>query len=119
MPTIQSALWRTRARIGATITALMDTQMGLRAVGDASDADLAPAPGRHAWPLAQDAKGSQVALVRAGAHQFVMVPHEGPAAGRLRAHGLSDRPSWSTAYALSRTYVAVLSDSGNEVGGWS
>jgi len=77
--TIASALENNGARIGATITALVDTSMALRAVGETGDANgLAPVLGELVGPLSRDAQGSQVAVVDSVPHQFVMVPMKAP-----------------------------------------
>jgi diguanylate cyclase (GGDEF)-like protein len=77
--TIASALENNGARIGATITALVDTSMALRAVGEAGDAnDLTPVLDGLVGPLSRDAQGSLVAVVNRVPHQFVMVPMKAP-----------------------------------------
>jgi diguanylate cyclase (GGDEF)-like protein len=77
--TIASALENNGARIGATITALVDTSMALRAVGETGDAnDLTPVLDELVGPLSRDAQGSQVAVVDGVPHQFVMVPMKAP-----------------------------------------
>ncbi|MEP6969809.1 MAG: diguanylate cyclase, partial [Betaproteobacteria bacterium] len=77
--TIASALENNGARIGATVTALVDTSMALRAVGESGDAnDLTPVLGELVGPLSRDAQSSQVALIDGVPHQFVMVPMKAP-----------------------------------------
>ncbi len=79
LDTIRSALENNGARIGATVTALMDTGMALRAVAEGQDAAaLAPVLGRLATPLSRDPLGSQIALVGRTPYQFVMVPLKAP-----------------------------------------
>jgi diguanylate cyclase (GGDEF)-like protein len=79
LATIASALENNGARIGATITALVDTSMALRAVGETGDANtLTPVLGELVGPLSRDAQGSQVAVVDGVPHQFVMVPMKAP-----------------------------------------
>ena len=57
--TIRSALENNGARINATVTALMDTNMGLRAVGEGQDsAQLQGVLSRLASPGAREAQGS-------------------------------------------------------------
>ena len=77
--TIRSALENNGARINATVTALMDTNMGLRAVGEGQDSDqLQGVLSRLASPGAREAQGSQVALIGKTPYQFVVVPVRAP-----------------------------------------
>lgn len=77
--TIRSVLENHGARIGATITALMDTHMQLRAVGEGQDgAQLTPILGRLTGVGSRDASGSQVALIGRTPYQFVLVPMKAP-----------------------------------------
>ena len=77
--TIRSALENNGARIGATVTALLDTNMALRAVAQGQDAAaLGPVLGQLALPLSRDPQGSQIALVGRIPYQFVMVPMKAP-----------------------------------------
>ncbi len=77
--TIRSALENNGARIGASVTALMDTQLVLRAPGGADGAaELAPVLDALVKNLSHDTQGSQVALVGGVPHQFVMVPMKAP-----------------------------------------
>ena len=77
--TIRSALDNNGTRIGATVTALMDTNMALRAVAEGQDASaLAPMLGKLVVPLSRDPQGSQIALVGRTPYQFVMVPMKAP-----------------------------------------
>ena len=77
--TIRSALENNGARIGATITAFIDTTLALRAVGDGLDAAaLGPMLGKLVQPLSRDPQGSQIALVGRVPYQFVMVPMKAP-----------------------------------------
>lgn len=77
--TIRSALENNGARINATITALMDTNMGLRAVGEGQDStQLQRVLSRLTSPGARDAQGSQVALIGRTPYQFVLVPVRAP-----------------------------------------
>ena len=77
--TIRSALENNGTRIGATVTALMGTDMALRAVAEGQDAAaLGPMLGKLAVPLSRDAQGSQIALVGRTPYQFVMVPMKAP-----------------------------------------
>ena len=77
--TIRSALENNGARINATVTALMDTNMGLRAVGEGQDStQLQGVLSRLSSPGARDAQGSQVALIGRTPYQFVLVPIRAP-----------------------------------------
>ncbi len=77
--TIRSVLENHGARIGATITALMDTNMALRAVGEGQDgSELKGVLGRLTGPGVRDAQGSQVALIGRTPYQFVLVPIKAP-----------------------------------------
>ena len=77
--TIRSVLENHGARIGATITALIDTNMALRTVGDGQDdTALQGVLGRLTSPDVRDAQGSQVALIGNTPYQFVMVPIKAP-----------------------------------------
>ena len=77
--TIASALENNGARIGATVTALMDTNLSLRAVGEGQDAAaLRPLLGTLVQPLSRDPQGSQIAMVGPVPYQFVMVPMKAP-----------------------------------------
>ena len=72
--TIRSVLENHGARIGATVTALLDTSMALRAVGEGQDeSQIEPLLKRLAGVSAQQALGSQVALVGRVPYQFVLV----------------------------------------------
>ncbi|MFO1192724.1 MAG: EAL domain-containing protein [Rhodoferax sp.] len=77
--TIRSALENNGERIGATITALFDTDLSLRAVGEGQDqAALAPLLKQLVAPLTRQALGGQIALVAGQPYQFVMVPMKAP-----------------------------------------
>jgi diguanylate cyclase (GGDEF)-like protein len=77
--TIRSALENNGSRIGATVTALLDTGLALRAVGEGQDqAALAPVLRELAGPLSRASRGSQIALVAGLPYQFVMVPMKAP-----------------------------------------
>ena len=82
METVRSALDNHGSRIGATLTALLDTRLALQTLGegvDAADAAIRPALARLAPVLAQKPVSSQVALVGGTPYQFVMVPVRAPA----------------------------------------
>ena len=75
--TIIDALGNHGGRIGAAMTALLDNQMGLRAVSrGGSESLLLPALTAHASQLAD--KGTVVALVDHKPYQLVMVPMMAP-----------------------------------------
>lgn len=77
--TIESALENNAARIGATISASLDTQFQLQAVANLQDAVLVP---QDVTALAQSmATGGQqgrMAFQRGRVHQFVLVPVRAP-----------------------------------------
>jgi len=76
VPTIVSALDNHAARIDATLAALLDTQLALRATAGGSDAALLPVLARIAPELAR--QGSAVAAVGGRPHQFVIAPLRAP-----------------------------------------
>jgi diguanylate cyclase (GGDEF)-like protein len=77
--TLRSALDNHGARIGAAVTALLDTGLQLRAMSDTpAAAALAPVLVRIAAALSRDPQGSQIALVGQQPYQFVMVPLRAP-----------------------------------------
>lgn len=77
--TIRSALQNHGARIGATVTALIDTQMSLRAVAEGQDGtQLQTILGRITSPEAQSNQGGQIALIGNTPYQFVLVPMRAP-----------------------------------------
>ena len=79
LDTIRSALDNHGARIGATVTALMDMQLELQAVGEGQNvAALTPVLKPMASPLSRNPQGSQIALVAGVPYQFVMVPMRAP-----------------------------------------
>ncbi len=114
LETIRSALENNGARIGATITALVDTRMELRAVGEAVDAsDLAPVLGELMEPLSRDVQGSQVALVHGIPHQFVLVPMKAPVLVGYVLMGFPiNQKLVDDMRAISDMHLALLSDAG-------
>ena len=77
--TIRSALENNGERIGATVTALLDTSLALQAVGESQDqAALAPVLRELVGLLSRQAQGGQIALVRGLPYQFVLVPMKAP-----------------------------------------
>ncbi len=77
--TISSVLENHGARLGATVTALLDTNMVLRTVGEGQDsAQLQVILSRLANSGARGALGSQVALIGRAPYQFVLIPIKAP-----------------------------------------
>ena len=79
LETVRSALDNHGARIGASLAALLGTDLAVKAVGEGNDATLAPALARVAPQLAQRPGSGVVALVAGRPYQFVMVPMRAPA----------------------------------------
>lgn len=78
MPTIESALANHGARIGAAVTALLDTQLKVRVMSSESGGALAQTLADVIPALTLNPTGSQVAVVNGLPHQFVMVPLRAP-----------------------------------------
>ncbi len=77
--TIQSVLENHGERIGAAVTALLGTDMALRAISAPVPAQaLGPTLALLAPQLASSPQGSQVAVVDGVPYQFVMVPMRAP-----------------------------------------
>ncbi len=77
--TIQSVLENHGNRIGAAVTALLGTDLELRAVSLAGNMDAFPATLRALVPpLAAQPQGSQIAVMGGVPYQFVMVPMRAP-----------------------------------------
>ncbi|PUA98659.1 diguanylate cyclase/phosphodiesterase [Acidovorax sp. 107] len=77
--TIQSVLENHGSRIGAAVTALLGTDLTLRAVSLTGSMDQFPATLRQVVPrLAQQPQGSQIAVMDGVPYQFVMVPLRAP-----------------------------------------
>lgn len=78
--TLRSALENSGARIGAPITALLDTALALQATGFQMDGQEAMAPllAQVAGQLSQAEQSSQLLLVNSTLYQFVMVPLKAP-----------------------------------------
>jgi hypothetical protein len=110
--TISSALENNGARIGATITALIDNQLALRAMGEAADAaELTPVLGELAGALSRDAEGSRVALVAGTPHQFVLVPMKAPLLVGYVLMGFPiNQKLVDDMRAISDMHLALLSD---------
>ncbi|OJU07530.1 MAG: GGDEF domain-containing protein [Acidovorax sp. 65-7] len=77
--TIQSVLENHGSRIGAAVTALLSTDLTLRAVSLTGSMDQFPATLQQVVPrLAQQPQGSQIAVMEGIPYQFVMVPMRAP-----------------------------------------
>ena len=77
--TISSALENNGARIGATVTAYLDTRMALLAVGEGQDeAQIKPLLNVLAGASAQQMQASLIAMVGPTPYQFVLVPLKAP-----------------------------------------
>ncbi len=79
LDTVRSALDNHGSRIGATLAALLGTNLQVQALGEGNDPALAPALARLAPALSQRPGSGTVALVGAQPYQFVMVPMRAPA----------------------------------------
>ena len=114
--TIRSALENNGARIGATVTALMDTHLVLRAVGDGQDAAaLGPMLGKLVAPLSRDPQGSQIALVGRTPYQFVMVPLKAPVLVGWVLMGFPvSQKQVDDMRALSEMHVALITQGSGE-----
>ena len=79
LQTIRSVLDNHGARIGATVTALLDSQLALQAVGEGQDRQaLATLVSQIAVPMSRQSVASQIALLNATPYQFVLVPVRAP-----------------------------------------
>jgi len=78
LDTVRSALDNHGARIGASLAALLGTNLAVKAVGEGADPTLAPALARLAPQLSQHPGSGVVALVAQRPYQFVMVPMRAP-----------------------------------------
>lgn len=77
--TIQSVLENHGSRIGAAVTALLGTDLTLRAVSLTGSMDQFPATLQQVLPrLAQQPQGSQIAVMDGIPYQFVVVPMRAP-----------------------------------------
>jgi diguanylate cyclase (GGDEF)-like protein len=79
LETVRSALDNHGARIGASLVALLGTDLTVKAVDEAADPALSPALARLAPKLAQHPGSGMVALLANRPYQFVMVPMRAPA----------------------------------------
>ena len=114
--TIRSALENNGARIGATVTALMDTNMGLRAVGEGQDsAQLEGVLSRLTSPDARDIQGSQVALLGRTPYQFVLVPIKAPVVVGWVLMGFPiNQKLLDDMRALSEMHLALISEAAGD-----
>ena len=79
LETIRSALDNHGARIGATVTALIDNNLNLTAFGEGQEARArAPQLKLVYQRLAGNPQGGQIALINQTPYQFVMVPMRAP-----------------------------------------
>ncbi len=77
--TIRSVLDNHGARIGASVTALLDGQLALQAAGEGQDSKaLAALVSQIAAPMSRQSVGSQIALLNQVPYQFVLVPVRAP-----------------------------------------
>ena len=77
--TIQSVLENHGSRIGAEVTALLDTRLNLRSLSASGGArDFQAAVGQVAPLLASQPQGSRTAVIGGVPYQFVMVPMRAP-----------------------------------------
>jgi diguanylate cyclase (GGDEF)-like protein len=113
--TIRSALDNHGARIGAAVTALLDTQLHLRALSETpGSATLAPVLQQIATTLSRDPQGSQIALVGTVPYQFVMVPMRAPVVIGWVVMGFPvDKALVNDMRALSEVHLALLSRTGD------
>ncbi len=116
--TIRSALENNGERIGATVTALLDTALTLRAVGESRDqAALAPMLRELAESLSRNPRGSLVALVGRLPYQFVMVPMKAPVlVGWVMMGFPVNQKLVDDMRALSDMHLAIISQAAGESG---
>ena len=114
--TIRSVLENHGARIGATITALMDTKMSLRTVGEGQEShQLEGVLGRLTSPGVRDAQGSQVALIGGIPYQFVLAPIKAPVVVGWVLMGFPiNQKLLDDMRALSEMHLALISEAPGE-----
>jgi diguanylate cyclase (GGDEF)-like protein len=114
--TIRSALDNHGARIGAAVTALLDTSLQLRAMSDTPEAAaLAPVLQQIGQSLSHDPQGGQIALVGRAPYQFVMVPMRAPVVIGWVVMGFPvDQALVNDMRALSEVHLALVSRTGSE-----
>lgn len=109
--TIQSVLENHGERIGAAVTALLGTDMTLRALSaPAHEQALVPTIKLLAPQMARNAQGGgQIAIVEGGAYQFVMVPVRAPVLMGWVLMGFPlDQPLADEMRQLLSVHVAVV-----------
>ena len=116
--TIRSALENNGRRIGATLTALLDTSMALRAVGEGQDATkILPLLGKLAATGTQQGQGGQIALVGGIPYQFVLVPLKAPVVVGWVLMGFPiNQKLLDDMRALSDMHLALISQTPGESG---
>ena len=113
--TLRSALENSGARIGAPITALLDTSLALQAAGfEMGDQEtLAPVLQQVAGQLSQTEQSSQLQLIKGTLYQFVMVPLKAPLTIGWVLMGFPIEASQaSDMFGLSGIHVALLTPQG-------
>jgi diguanylate cyclase (GGDEF)-like protein len=109
LETVRSALHNHSARIGASLAALLGTDLAAKAVGEGADPQLAPALVRLAPQLAQRPGSGVVALVANRPYQFVMVPMRAPALIGWVVMGFPlDQALVDDMHAVSGVHVALV-----------
>jgi diguanylate cyclase (GGDEF)-like protein len=79
LDTIASALENHGQRIGASVTALLDTGLRMRVLGtDTLGGDLASLLAREATALATPTQGARIVLIKGRPYQLVLVPMRAP-----------------------------------------
>jgi diguanylate cyclase (GGDEF)-like protein len=107
LETLQSALANHGARIGATVTAMLASDLSLRALGEGTDRRAFDALRPLASRLAE--QGSAMALIGAQPYQVVMVPMKAPLLVGYVVMGFAlDRALLDDMRAVSGLQVAVL-----------
>ena len=92
--TIQSVLENHGSRIGAEVTALLDTRLNLRSLSASGGARDFQAAVRQVAPLlASQPQGSRMAVIGGVPYQFVMVPMRAPVAGTISACSSAGAPT--------------------------
>ena len=116
--TIRSVLENHGGRIGATVTALLDTSMALRAVGEGqSDVNILPLLQKLAAAPAQPGLGGQIALVGRTPYQFVLVPLKAPVVVGWVLMGFPiNQKLLDDMRALSDMHLALISQTPGEAG---
>ncbi len=113
--TIHSALENNEARVGASISALLDTNLQIRTLGGGKDAPLLqPVLSTLTAPLALDAQGSRIALIDGRVYQFVMVPMKQPVVvGWILMGFVLDQAVANDMHTLSGIHVVLITRTAN------